>query len=501
MKQTSIAWNSRAVARANSICAASELPAIALITSLLCLSWACPLGAQTFKTIHSFTGFDGAGPSGVILSGDTLYGMTEWGGTCSNGTVYAIKIDGSGFKNMHSFTQLTGSGAILTNSDGAALGVMNLDGSRGLPIPQLGLVLSGTMLYGTACTGGINGSGTVFRVSIDGSDFAVLHHFGGTNDGAHPLAGMVLSGDTLYGTTSRSSPFGAGEVFRINTDGTGFARLHTFNESYMGSSADDGSMPAASLIISGNTLYGTTDDSHVFKVNTDGTGFSVLHTLDFFGTEGNDPQATLLLSGNRLYGTASVGGVPLPLQAGTVFAVNTDGTDFGKLYDFTDNINGFGGANPRGGLNLFGNRLYGTTMGGGVAWGVIFQLNTDGSGYKALHVFSKDLPDLSGGAEPSQTMVLAGNTFYGTTRSGGTSNKGTVFSFSLPVTPLQPAISLDGGKTILTWPTNITASKLLSTTNLASPVWAPVSSLSVLNGQNTVTNPTSGAQQFFRLSQ
>jgi len=55
---------------------------------------------------------------------------------------------------------------------------------------------------------------------------------------------------------------------------------------------------------------------------------------------------------------------------------------------------------------------------------------------------------------------------------------------------------------ILTWPTNAAGFTLQSTTNLgSSAVWttnspAPV----VVNGQNTVTNPISGAQQFYRLA-
>ncbi len=56
---------------------------------------------------------------------------------------------------------------------------------------------------------------------------------------------------------------------------------------------------------------------------------------------------------------------------------------------------------------------------------------------------------------------------------------------------------------ILTWPTNAVGFTLQSTTNLVSPaVWssncpAPV----VIVGQNTITNPTTGAQKFYRLVQ
>jgi hypothetical protein len=59
------------------------------------------------------------------------------------------------------------------------------------------------------------------------------------------------------------------------------------------------------------------------------------------------------------------------------------------------------------------------------------------------------------------------------------------------------------GGIILTWPTNAVGFTLQSTTNLFSPAaWvtnplAPV----VDNGLNTVTNPLSGAQKFYRLIQ
>jgi len=56
---------------------------------------------------------------------------------------------------------------------------------------------------------------------------------------------------------------------------------------------------------------------------------------------------------------------------------------------------------------------------------------------------------------------------------------------------------------ILTWPTNYAGFTLQSATNLVSPaVWTTVSpEPAVVNGENTVANPISGNQQFFRLSQ
>jgi uncharacterized repeat protein (TIGR03803 family) len=121
--------------------------------------------------------------------------------------------------------------------------------------------------------------------------------------------------------------------------------------------------------LSGSTLYGTTTTARttVFKIQTDGTGFSNLHA--FTGSEGYDAESPLSLSGDTLYGTTWNGGTA---TNGTVFQVNTDGTGFRTLYDFS----GGDGANPYGGLLVSGSKLYGTTVRGGSAGkGVLFALN------------------------------------------------------------------------------------------------------------------------------
>ena len=42
------------------------------------------------------------------------------------------------------------------------------------------------------------------------------------SDGAFPYSGLVLLGNTLYGTTTQGGSGGVGTVFSVNTDGTGF---------------------------------------------------------------------------------------------------------------------------------------------------------------------------------------------------------------------------------------------------------------------------------------
>src|SRR2546425_442496 len=49
--------------------------------------------------------------------------------------------------------------------------------------------------------------------------FTTLHTFTAGSDGANPQAGLVLSGNTLYGTAYGGGSSSNGAVFKVNTDG------------------------------------------------------------------------------------------------------------------------------------------------------------------------------------------------------------------------------------------------------------------------------------------
>jgi uncharacterized repeat protein (TIGR03803 family) len=250
------------------------------------------LTAQTFTTLYSFgggstnasgvyTNSDGANPYGgltVAANSSTRYGTAANGGSSGYGTVFAINADGTGFTNLHSFSY----------SDGAN--------------PWAGLVLSGNTLYGTTDYGGSGGYGTVFAVNTDGTGFTILHTFTGGSDGAFPNGGLILSSNTLYGTAAHGGSSGAGTVFAVNADGTGFTNLHSFTATYLQRSYGydefgreyyvemhintDGAVPVAGLILAGTILYGTATgggsggNGTVFALNVDGTGFTTLHNFE-----------------------------------------------------------------------------------------------------------------------------------------------------------------------------------------------------------------------------
>ena len=78
---------------------------------------------------------------------------------------------------------------------------------------------------------------------------------------------------------------------------------------------------------------------------------------------------------------------------------------------------------------------------------------------------------------------------------------GTVTMAQANYAPLLNMFS-SGGNVVLTWPTNIAGFSLESATNLTSGAWNLVAPIPVvINGLNTVTNPVSGGQMFFRLSE
>jgi uncharacterized repeat protein (TIGR03803 family) len=476
-----------------------RLPALIAALGLM-LTWQAT--AQTYTNLYNFTGvsynnlgdptnIDGASPqAGLILSGNTFYGTTEGGGA-DYGSVFRINTDGSDYTNLYDFTSPSYPNYPHTNSDGA--------------FPEGGLILLGNTLYGTASGGGAFGFGTVFRINTDGSHFTNMYTFTGGNDGAIPLAGLILSGSTLYGTTQQGGTNGGGAVFAINTTGSGFTNLYSFT------GGNDGSFPAAGLILSGKTLYGTAsqggsgESGTVFAINTDGTDFTNLYTFTATdpdtstNIDGANPMACLVLSGSTLYGTANDGGFT---GDGTVFAVNTNGmangSGFTNLYSFSA-IGDYGpnndGALPQAGLILLGNTLYGTTVDGGASGvGAVFAINTDGTDFTNLYSFELNVGNY--GFYPYAGLILSGSTLYGTTYSGG-AGYGTVFGLSvtLPPSPLL-TITHSGNQAIVSWPSLLTGWTLQTNNNPATGIWGNYAG-PVIN--NTATNSPPAGNLFFRL--
>lgn len=465
--------------------------------------------AQTFSKLHDFLNFgnDGGSPyAELLMVGNTLYGTALGKGTGGYGTVFAVNPDGTGFRVLHHFS-----------------------GGVGGASPQSGLVLAGDTLYGTTRLGGAGGNGSVFAVSTNGTGFTVLHAFAASgcdgcpnSDGANPVAGLVLSGGTLYGTAEFGGINGKGTVFRINTDGSGFTPLHHFTAvAGLNGSNADGARPRAGLVLSGNILYGAASEGGsagngtLFKINTDGTGFVNLFDFalhpdaNWTNTTGINPHARLILSGSTLYGTAFAGG---SFGNGTVFKVNIDGTGFTVVHHFSAasgnpwvNTDGTSSSAP---LVLVNNTLYGTAvLGGQSGYGTVFKVRTDGTDFAPLHHFSATSGiryTNSDGAYPNGGLIFSGGNLYGTAHGGGASGYGSLFRVAVEggstVEPPLLSITRSGSNVIVSWTTNAVGFNLQSSTTLTAGDWVPVlEAPAVVGSEFQVTTSAQSPHRFFRL--
>src|SRR5205807_6632795 len=123
-----------------------------------------------------------------------------------------------------------------------------------------------------------------------GTGFQVIHSFtGGIGDGQGPAySRLVVSGSTVYGMTPSGGTTGLGIIFSMNTDGSGFTVMHSF-----GATSGDGSGPLGSLTLVGPILYGVTTQGgggagSIFRINTYATAYTKLHT---FGCPGDGANA------------------------------------------------------------------------------------------------------------------------------------------------------------------------------------------------------------------
>lgn len=378
------------------------------------------LPAQTFTSLHSFDGSDGAFPMAPLVQATNgkLYGTTSVGGD-----------------NANSFCSSGGCGTILEITAGGKLTTLynfnfgcGYSGCGGNFYPYAGLIqATDGNFYGTTSQGGDNcitgyyGCGTIFKITPSGT-LTTLYNFTGDGDGGDPVASLIqATNGNFYGTTYGGGD-GYGTIFTITPSGT-LTTLYSFGCSQIGG-CRDGVYPAAGLIQAadgnfyGTTSGGTADGNKVgetvFKITPSGT----LTTLYSFtgGSDGGAPMAGLIqATDGNFYGTSSEGGAN---GGGTVFKITPSGA-LTTLYSFCSQNFCTDGQDPAAALvqNTNGN-FYGTTVYGGsadscldgnakVACGTVFSLSV------GLHPFVE--------TQPTSGKVGAFVKILGTDLTGATS--------------------------------------------------------------------------------
>jgi uncharacterized repeat protein (TIGR03803 family) len=359
-----------------------------------------------FTNLYNFSTVGTGGYSSLTSANGLLYGTTNKGGANNAGYVYSLNPTGTGITILHNFAGTEGRYAC---------------GS---------LLHDNGVLYGMTSQGdGITtASGTIYKLNIDGTGYSILHSFALNiqTNGNNPQGSLVISGNVLYGMTRKGGAVyadllgGLGTIFKINTDGSNFSLLHSFE---LGEEN-----PYGSLLLDGNFLYGMTSTygsnnnaGKIFKINKDGTGYTILHTFNY--ANGAKPNGTLVLGGNTLYGMTALGGnTGNGVRKGNVFKINTDGTGFQSIFNELNGSQYYTWS--YGSLVLVGNVLYGKSNVN------LYSINTDGTGYQWYNWGQYGTAPESYDIQENGTLTFDGSALYGVNnRYGGSLDRGVIYKF------------------------------------------------------------------------
>jgi uncharacterized repeat protein (TIGR03803 family) len=252
----------------------------------------------SFTLVHSFSGADGyLTQAGLVQGTDgNFYGAATAGGTYDAGTVFRISPSGT-FTSLHTFS----------GGDGAN--------------PIQGSIIQGTdgNLYGTTISGGAHGAGTVFEITQGGTFTSVYSFLGGAVDGSGPSNGLVQGSDgEFYGTTQAGGVDGRGTIFKISSSGA-LTLLHSFSPA-----TTDGLNEGGGHLVQGadGNYYGTTaqgganGSGTIFSITSSGV-FTLLYSFLGSPTDGyfSNNGLTQYTDGS-FYGVTSSGGAN---DFGTIF--------------------------------------------------------------------------------------------------------------------------------------------------------------------------------------
>jgi uncharacterized repeat protein (TIGR03803 family) len=352
------------------------------------------------STLYQFSGvYSGASSNATLIAaGGVLYGTSSQAGAANKGSFYALDPASGALTILHSFAG---------GSDGDQ--------------PVAPLLASGGTLFGVTPADGVSNFGTVFSYDIASGTKTVLHGFTAGKDGSDPGgAGVIKTGNFLFGTTGFAGAAGSGTVYRLPAAGGRIATIADF-------AAEPGVVGGNSALVSvGGALYGMRagypgqTPGFAYKIAGAAHTQTILHTFGTTAGDGNYPNAGLVYAGGRLYGTTTYGGAAQ--YYGTIFSLDPKTGAETVVYSFTG---GADGGYPIAGLVSVGGALYGTTSSFGAGGqGTVFAFDPATSAISTLHAFTGG----ADGGAPSSGLLELGGVLYGTTNFGSDFNRGTVFS-------------------------------------------------------------------------
>ena len=171
---------------------------------------------------------------------------------------------------------------------------------------------------------------------------------------------------------------------------------------------------------------GANDRGTVFSVNTDGSDFTTV--FDFSDASGWGPEGGLCLAPNGLlYGLTTFGGEGAP-AAGTLFTIDPANGNFTKLRDFSISNGGYNWSSLIVGTD---GMLYGAGYAGSDGGGSIYRVDPTNNEYTELYALDQAT---DGGAITGVLIQATDGKLYGGASQGGvTGEAGTLFSYD-PIT-------------------------------------------------------------------
>ena len=269
-----------------------------------------------YLTLHDFVGqADGRYPqgNGLVQVGGMLYGMTTGGGTADKGVLFQIDPVTKTYTKKADFVGSNGDspyGCLVHATDGH--------------------------LYGMTYFGGSDDDGVIFDFDPVSGGFILRGSFQGTS-GKFPYGSMVQANDgKLYGMTSQGGANGYGIIFQFNPQSNGLINLWDFDMT-------SGAQPNGSLIqatngkLYGLTLAGGTNSAGVlFQISPASPSlYTVLFNFDST-PNGDSPLGSLLqATDGNLYGLTSMGGsTGGPMSLGSMFQYNLVTNTFTNKFEF-----------------------------------------------------------------------------------------------------------------------------------------------------------------------
>lgn len=294
--------------------------------------------------------------------------------------------------------------------------------------PYAGLTLGQDgFIWGTTRNGGETDQGTVFKIHAETGEFTCVAQFRlgkEANTGINPESMLVDDGrGFMWGTATYGGvggTLGRGTIYKVERS-TGELSVVVYFTGTDGGAP--GGIPRAHLLrtdpdhfVGVTNFYGTGSCGVIYRVDIPTGRYEVLkHLADVAETiEGSEPHGSLVeTTDGSLWGTTFYHGAN---HCGTIYRIDPVTHQIVTKIDFTGKAGSFPGSNPDAGLVSDGHGwLWGTTRSGGASdAGTIFKIHEQTGAFSSISQFGRGSQTLRGGGPMTELALDGRGQLWGT---------------------------------------------------------------------------------------